>query len=223
MKELKHLFFDLDGTLIDSGDGIITCLKHTFDKFDIDYSNFNFNQFIGPPLESTIEDIISNDEKIISEAVSVFRKKYTEIGVLEENNLYDGALKMIESLYNAGFELNLATSKPEVYAVKIVGNLGIAKYFKHVVGSLFDSRREKDKVLAHALSISGADKSKSAMIGDRKYDLLAAEKYGVHGIGVLYGFGELDELQKCKYIYLAKTPLDLLDYIKPTKIQKGEI
>lgn len=213
--KIKHLFFDLDGTLTNSGDGIIDCLKHTFEIFNIDYSNLHLKKYIGPPLETTFKNLIGNDQKVLEEMLNVFREKY--LSVLETDKLYDGVSQMLKNLYDLGFDINLATSKPEVYAIQIMERLGVAKYFNHLCGAYIDGIQEKEEVLFNALKLSNADRNKSLMIGDRKYDLNAAENLGLKGIGVLYGFGEKEELENCKHIYLAETPLHLHNYIVENK------
>ncbi len=207
-----NLFFDLDGTLTESGEGITNSFKSTFKKYNVDYSNLDLKKFIGPTLKETFSKHISEDEKIIEEAINFYRSDFVPNRMLYENKLYDGALEMVSELKKKGHKLFIATGKGEALAIKVVEHFKLAPYFDGVFGFLYDgTRNSKTDVLKDALRITHSNAEESFMIGDTKYDLIAAAAFNVFGIGCLYGYGG-EELSTYPHVFLAKTPTCILNY-----------
>jgi len=126
--------------------------------------------------------------------VALYRERFGEVG-LYENALYPGIEVLLSELTTSGWTAHVATSKPHVYATRIVEHFGLSPYFGEVFGSeLSGERSGKGDLLAHALDRSGASKPFSVMIGDRSHDMVGAEENGLAGVGVLYGYGSRDEL-----------------------------
>ncbi len=210
----NYLFFDLDGTLTDSGNGILSSYKSTLDKYGIDYSTLDLTKYIGPPIAEGFYELISPDKAVVDEAVEYFRNDFAPYKMLSENALYDGITDMLKNVTAAGCKVYLATAKPEQNAVKILEYFNIIEYFDGVFGVLLDNTRgTKAEVLSAAIKEAGCSLESAVMIGDRKHDLLAAAELGVAGIGVLYGYGSHEELSNCKYIYLAKTVGDIYTFL----------
>ncbi len=213
MKKYKTLFFDLDGTLTDSGEGIIYSYKNTLEHFGIDTSTIDLKKYIGPPIEEAFKELLSTDKNVILEAVNFFREDFIPVGLLDKNKLYDGIDKMLLELDKMGYTICLATGKPEIYSIDVLKHFDIYKYFDFVAGTLTDgTRQEKIEVLNYALESFGFEKETTIMIGDRKYDLEAAEEMGIDGLGVLYGYGSKAELSSYNHVYLAKTVDDVLKF-----------
>ena len=196
MKE--NVFFDLDGTLTDPGIGITNSVLHALSFYGIrEESRSKLNAFIGPPLVDSFQSIYGFSHERALEAIGLFREYFEKTGIFE-NALYDGVPEMLRALKEKGATLILATSKPELFALRILDHFGILSYFDFVCGATMDEkeRSTKEEVLSYALKKSGADPRKSVMVGDRKYDILSAHFFGLSSVGVLYGYGSREELSQ---------------------------
>ncbi len=214
MPTLENLFFDLDGTLIDSADGIINGLIYAFEKLGGAIpERKELYRFIGPPLDVSFKTFYSMSDKTAERAIRFYREYYSEKGVFEFS-VYDGVEKMLANLYNSGKKLYLATSKPEVFAKQILKKAGLDVYFTAVVGSLIPSGRDsKSEVIGYLLENYDIDPKKTVMIGDRFYDVVGAHKLSLPAIGVLYGFGDRAEMEEYSAEAVAQTPDDVTDII----------
>lgn len=215
MKKYRYLLFDLDGTITDSFESVANCFIHALGYFGIEVKDISeLKPALGPPLKDSFINLYGLDEEKADEAVIKYRQRY-EIYNTIENKLYDNIKDVIIGLNNAGYKLILATSKPEKYANKILKYFGIDKYFYDVSGATMDkTRNEKIDILKHLIEKNSITDLKDAvMIGDRKYDLEAAEQLGIDAIGVLYGYGDIEELSKYKNVFLAPTPEMLYNYL----------
>lgn len=183
------IFFDLDGTLTDPKDGITRCIQYALETMGVPApATKDLLWCIGPPLRASLAQLLGAEDRA-DEALALYRERFTEIG-LYENTLYDGVPQMLEDLRQGGKRLYVATSKPRVYAVRIVRHFGLDGAFEAVFGSELDGTRvDKTELLAFALHSAGAAADRSAMIGDREHDMIGACNNGLLGIGVLYGYG----------------------------------
>lgn len=207
----KIILFDLDGTLTDSGEGIINSLKYTLTAYGInDYDEKTLNKFIGPPLIESLMEIFGFDELKAREAVEKYREYFREIGILE-NRLYNGIELLLKSLVTDERKIILATSKAEVFAVRILEHFNISHYFWVVAGSELDGTRiKKSEVIRFALDKAGiVELSSVIMIGDRKHDILGAKEIGIDSIGVLYGYGNYEELENAGASMIVETVEEL--------------
>lgn len=211
----RHIFFDLDGTLIDSGAGIINAVKYALNKYNINENNpAVLKSFVGPPLNQQFIDCYNFSEEQSLQAVQYFREYYSTTGILE-NNVYPQIPELLNSLYQMNLKLLIASSKPEKFVKKILAQHDLLKYFTFVGGSLFDgSRVNKDDVLSYVLTEMQIQQFDDCiMIGDRKYDILGAKKFGFTSVGVTYGYGERCELQEVNADFLIDKPLELIDLV----------
>lgn len=211
----KYVLFDLDGTLTDPEIGITNCVMYALEKFGIkENDRKKLHPFIGPPLTYSFQNFYGLSEEESKQAVSFYRERFSVKG-LYENEVYDGVIELLQNLKKQGKVIVLATSKPEEYAIKILKHFDLYKYFDFVAGATMDgSRGEKADVITYALEISKVDdKSKTIMVGDRNYDVLGAKENDLDSIGVLYGFGDYDELTKAGATYIAETVEDILKYV----------
>lgn len=194
---MKNYFFDLDGTLTDSADGIINSVIYALKKFGIEETDRKaLRSFVGPPLKDSFAERYGFSPEKAEEALLCFRERFTSIGIFE-NSLYPGIPEVLSALRERGARVILATSKPEVFAKRILDHFDLTQYFDHICGANLDesNRVEKDEVLQYALEKSGADPADSCMIGDRRYDMEAGRKLGLSTVGVLYGYGSRGELE----------------------------
>lgn len=209
-----YLFFDLDGTLTDSFEGIANGILYALDKLGIrGYSASDMNPFVGPPIHETFALLTDNDKTRTAEGVRLYREYYAEKG-WAQNAVYDGIADTLSALKDMGKIMAVATSKPEPFAVKIVEKFGLSKYFEFTAGASFDtSRAQKSDVLLYAVDKLNANKPRSVMIGDRKHDVLGAKTVGLDCIGVLYGYGDRAELTSAGAKFIAEKPTDIIKLV----------
>ena len=206
--------FDLDGTLCDTGEGIIKAAGYALERLGEPMPDSGtMRKFIGPPLWDCFEKVVGLDSEKTGRAVKLYREYYAEKG-LYENRLYEGVEETLRTPKEGCAVLGVATCKPEPFSVKILENHGIAGYFQSITGSLTDGgRREKEEVINCVLERIGCDdigsRRKAVMVGDRKYDLIGARKTGLQSIGVLYGYGSLEELREYGAEHLVNRPEEI--------------
>ncbi|MDP5272836.1 HAD family hydrolase [Chengkuizengella axinellae] len=212
--EFNTILFDLDGTLTDPKIGITKSIQYALAKFDIEVKDLDeLEPFIGPPLNQSFKEFYSFDEVQTKEAVSFYREYFSEKG-LYENQLYDGIVDLLEELTKQNKQLYVATSKPTFFAEKILEHFEMKKYFHYIGGSNLDgTRQDKAEVIQHVIEQENLDIDDIVMIGDRKHDLIGAEKNGVASIGVGYGYGSKQELTDCKPTYYVETVKELLEVL----------
>lgn len=213
MTDFNTLIFDLDGTLIDSAPGIINCMRHTLTAMKFDIPN-DFNRFLGPPLHNSFAEFFGMNENQVNEAVKIFRERYKEKGLFE-NVVYDGIPEMLRRLKNADKKLLIATSKPEVFAVKIMENHQLAEYFDIIGGAdINGSRNEKNEIIEYVLKQTNiTELSRVLMIGDRSHDIIGAKKCGLSSMGVLWGYGNREEFLQHGADIIVNTPQETADVI----------
>ena len=204
-KDYKYILFDLDGTLTDPKEGITKSFQYALRHFGIEEDLVNLEKFIGPPLHDSFRDDYNFSEEEVEEAVTKFREYFAQNGIFE-NKIFSGVKEVLEYLHSNNKRILLATSKPTIFAEKILKHFEIDKYFEYIGGSNLDgSRSEKNEVINHVLEVCKVSSMEDViMIGDRKYDVIGAKKIGVDSIGVLYGYGDLEELQEVNPTYIIK-------------------
>lgn len=210
--ERKVILFDLDGTLTDSGEGIINCAVFALEHFGLSVpSREALRSIVGPPLFDTFRRF-GVPEARLDEAVAVFRSRYNPIGIFE-NHPYPGIRELLEALKRDGHKLCVATSKPEEMANRVLNHFDLASYFDIVCGAdMAETRSSKDAVIAYLLEQNGrADNM--VMVGDTKFDVLGAAAHGIPTIGVAWGYGEVDEMKAAGAAAIAGTPAELLEIL----------
>lgn len=209
----KYYFFDLDGTLSDPGIGITNAVIHALKAYGITVDDrSSLYPFIGPPLKESFMKYFDFSEDKAMEAITHYREYFSTKGIFE-NDMYDKIPEILSELKKRGLSLVLATSKPDEFSVRILKHFGIFEYFDFVAASTMDEKRtSKAEVIAYALeSLNITDKSEVLMIGDREHDIKGAKANGLKSAGVLYGYGDLDELTKAGADYIVETPKKLLE------------
>lgn len=206
------ILFDLDGTLTESGEGIINCVQYALEKLGKKEEHpENLQCFIGPPLKEQFMKYAGLSEEEGEKAVVYYRERYTTTGIFE-NRLYPKIPELLELLKINNKILAVASSKPEVYAKQILEHFQIADYFTAIVGSELDGRRtEKAEVIEEALRRMHLEeeRDKVLMVGDRSHDVQGAISCGLQCIGVAYGYGSREELEKAGAVYIADSVEDL--------------
>lgn len=212
MNNFKYILFDLDGTLIDSGKGIIKAVKYALKKYGIDETNETLlRTFVGPPLNQQFAECYGFSAEKSMEAVKFFREYYETKGILE-NEMYAGIDKVLQKLKEQGKFLMVATSKPEKFAHNILAQHDLEKYFDFIGGSLTDgSRVTKIQVLDYVLKTNRIKNLQEVlMIGDTKFDMLGAKHFNLASLAVTYGYGTEEELLAAEPDFTADVPDEIL-------------
>lgn len=202
---MPTIFLDLDGTLTDPKPGITRSIIHALENLGRPApSEDALGWAIGPPLRESLASLVG--EADADRALALYRERFAETGLFE-NRVYDGVPEMLEALRSAGWRLFLATSKPWIYAERIIDHFGLSPMLDGGFGSELDgTRADKSALLAHALAETGARARGSVMLGDRRHDVQGAAANGLPAIGALWGYGGRDELAKAGADCLAEGP-----------------
>lgn len=205
------ILFDLDGTLTDSGEGVINCVLLALDRFGIQVKNRDsLRYFVGPPLrESFLRAGVPAES--VEEAIAIYRSRYVPIGMFE-NHPYDGIRELLAQLKARGHRLYVATSKPETMARTILDKFELSGYFDIICGATMDdSRDSKDKVIAYLLTQIGPQDA--IMVGDTAYDVIGAAAHGIPTVGVSWGYGSIESMTSAGAAAIVRTPAELLAYL----------
>ena len=208
----KAVLFDLDGTLTDSGEGIINCAVFAMERLGIPVPpREELGVFVGPPLWDTFRQFGVPADRV-DEAVEIFRSRYVPIGKFE-NTPYPGIREVLEVLRAQGRKLYVATSKPEVTAREILEHFDLSRYFTEICGASVDkTRSSKEDVIAYLLSLD-ACKEHSVMVGDTAFDVIGAAAHGIPTIGAAWGYGKTEDMVSAGAAAIAQSPEDLLRII----------
>ena len=197
----EYVLFDLDGTLTDPGLGITNSVAHALAHFGIAVTDrTQLYRFIGPPLVDSFMEYYGFTEEQAQTAVKVYREYFADRG-WAENTVYEGMETLLSELTAAGKTLLVATSKPQVFAERILLHFGLARYFTHICGVALQAPRgySKADVIREALAkASVTDLNSAIMVGDRHHDIDGAKAVGIASVGVLYGYGDREEHEKAE-------------------------
>lgn len=205
------IFFDLDGTLVNSGPGIMKSAQHALDHFG--YANQTTEQlqrFIGPALMDTFMHVYGLTKEQAREAVELYRKMYDD-GEKFDSKVYTGIPEVLEKLMQAKKDCMLVTSKPAYFARQILDHFQLAEYFPYIASpKLTATSSDKTYLLRRALEENHLDRQDVIMIGDTRFDIDGAKGAGVDSIGVTYGYGSREELTEAGVDYLVDSPEEIL-------------
>ena len=215
MKNYSTVFFDLDGTLVDSGEGVRNSVVYALNKFGIEVENKDsLSCFIGPPLTVSFKTFYGFDDEKADTGVAFYREYYKEKGIFE-GYVYEGIEECLKRLKAAGKKIMVATSKPEVFAKMVLEKFGIAKYFDFIAGATIDekTRSHKIEIMQYAFDSCGVLPKDVIMVGDRLFDIEGAKHFGMECIAVLYGYGSREEFEQYGAEYIVSTPSDVADIL----------
>ncbi len=224
--EKECILFDLDGTLTDPGIGITNSVMHALKRYGIEVADRSeLYRFIGPPLSQSFERFYGFSKEEAVRAVDVYREYFSVKGLFE-NLVYPGIEDLLKTLKAQGKTICLATSKPEIYAKQILEHFNLDQYFDVISGSLLSGERtNKAEVITWAMKCLKEDGKafevdQMVMIGDREHDVIGAHKNVMDVIGVLFGYGDAEELSKAGADGLAETVGDLYQMLTGTVLQE---
>lgn len=205
-KKYLAVLFDLDGTLTDPGEGITNSVAYALNYYGIKVENKkDLECFVGPPLFACFEKYYGFSRQKAEAAVEKYREYFSVKGIFE-NEIFEDTENLLKDLKEQGIKVILATSKPEIYAEKILKHFNIDRYFDCVTGSLLSGERiDKAEVIKEALKRAGdLDAKDCIMVGDKSHDIIGAKKNGMKAVGVLFGYGSLEELQSAQPDYIVE-------------------
>jgi len=210
------VLFDLDGTLTDAAPGIVNGMRIVFERFDIEQPDeATMRSYLGPPLAVTWREFYDFTNDQITEALAIYREYYHDVGMFE-NEVFDGIPELLEHLNNDGITLATATSKPDFSATRIIEHFGLREHFTFIgAANLEGTRDSKALVIEHTLDQLNATANSHSivMVGDRHHDVHGAKEHGINTIGVLWGYGDSDELTEAGAIALVSDTVALRDEI----------
>lgn len=216
-----RLFFDLDGTLTDSGDGIIRCLQDALAGLGKTVPPASDLAWcVGPPLRGSFAELLGSSEAhLIDQALALYRERFISVGMFE-NTVYPDVREGLVQLCDAGHQLWVVTSKPQVYARKILAHFELLQMFVAVYGSeLSGERSDKVSLLRHVLDAERYD-TRPWMVGDRRHDVEGAHANGLEAIGVLWGYGSKAELEAAGADALVASMPELVEWLRALKNRK---
>lgn len=210
---MKSILFDLDGTLTDSGEGIMKSVIFALSHYGIGAPpEAELRTAVGPPLTETFSRFGVPEDKI-EEAIKIYRSRYIPIGRFE-NHPYPGIRELLEQLRADGHKLYVATSKPEWMAIEVLEHFNLAAYFDLICGAATDlSRNSKEAVIAHLLAQCDAQEN-AVMVGDTTYDVIGASIHKIPCIGVSWGYGLAEDMEKAGAIAVAHSMDQLYNLLK---------
>ncbi len=212
---MRYILFDLDGTLTDSKEGILKSAQYALEKLGIQPPPLaEMNWVVGPPIRQSFAERYGLSPEDALKGLRFYQERFGQVGYLE-NRVYKGVPEMLDELKRSGCRMAVATSKPAYYAQRILQHFGLDGYFDYVSGSEMDGTNgKKPQVIARALKELAAQIEKTAMVGDRSYDMKGAREFGVYAVGAGYGYGEPGELHGAGAEIIAASPAELTEILR---------
>ena len=210
-----NVLFDLDGTLTDPAQGIVRCIQYSLGTLQMSCPpDDELTSYIGPPLRQTFISLCNSaDGVLIERAIAIFRERFSTVGLFE-NIPYSEVPSMLQQLNSGSYRLFVATSKPQVFAQRILQHFGLADHFEEICGNdLEGSLDDKAELLRQLLVNRSLDPTETVMVGDRKHDVIAAKKNDLISVGVTYGYGSSVELIEAGVDYLCHSPTEVVSLI----------
>ncbi len=210
-----YILFDLDGTLTDSGPGIMNGFEYTIKKMGGTVGDrAQLRKFVGPPLEESFGKILGYSPEDTEKAITIYREYYFQMGGVLENEVYPGVVKLLDDLKEMRVSMSLATSKFVKGTMIVLDHFGLTKYFD-VVGCGNDGNlKTKKDIIRYVINdLKITDLSTVLMVGDRHYDIDAAKEVGIDSVGVLYGYGSEEEFKKAAATYIVAAPGDIINLL----------
>lgn len=215
MKKYELAIFDVDGTLLDTAEGVISSLKYVIERYGLDMPpDEMLAAFIGPPVRETFRNCFGLSGNVLDEATELFRTHYKENDLFKAAP-YDGIFELLKRLKDSAVTIAAATYKREDYALDILAHFGFDRYADIMHGSDFDGKLKKTDIILKCINESGISPKGAVMIGDTSNDRIGAEKAGIDFIAVTYGFGYKKGVSdhELEGINVAHSPCEMDGYI----------
>lgn len=212
----RFVIFDFDGTVVDTGEGILKSLQYSFEQMGREVPDMSdLKRFIGPPIHYSYTHYYGVSEEEVGEYIKKYRERYTVKGIYE-CELYEGIPELIDALKNRGIKVGIASSKPLRLIYNVADYLGITESFDAIVGVRIDDSNHSSKtgLILEAMELMGADdKNEVLMVGDRLYDIEGAKGAGVKSCGALWGYGSQEEFRQYEADFIVRQAKDVLDLV----------
>ena len=216
----RYVIFDFDGTVVDTGEGILKSLQYSFEQMGREVPDLNdLKKFIGPPIHYSFTHYYGVSEEQVGDYIKKYRERYTVTGIYE-CELYEGMIALIDSLKAEGVKVGIASSKPLRLIYNVADHLGITEKFDSIVGVRMDDSNHSTKtgLILEAMELMGAaDKNEVLMVGDRLYDIEGAKGAGVKSCGVLWGYGSEEEFRQYEADFIVKEAREVLTLATTSK------
>ncbi len=222
---IRNVLFDLDGTLTDPKEGITRCIQFALSRLGRDGpSTDELLWCIGPPLRQSFSRLLeTHDKSLVELALLYYRERFSEIGIYE-NSLYPGIVTALQKVSIAGFRVFLATSKPAVYATRILDHFLLRHFFQGIYGSELDGNlTEKPDLISHILKSEDLEIHATLMVGDRSHDIIGGKQNGIATAAVTYGYGSRNEIEEAKPDFIFHSPSDLATFLESTIQTDGRL
>jgi phosphoglycolate phosphatase len=213
---LSDILFDLDGTITDPKEGITRCIQFCLGQLGLTSPGADqLTWCIGPPLRGSLSRLLNtSDDALLDRALSYYRKRFSETGIYE-NALYPGIIYALHRIKTAGLRVFLATSKPRVYARRILDHFDLTQFFYAIHGSELDGRlSDKAELVAYILESENLDPGATLIVGDRFHDIFAGKKNGIMTAAVTYGYGSREEITAAEPDIILESPSDLAAFLE---------
>ena len=183
------LLFDLDGTLLDTSEGIRKSVEETLRIMKLpQLPEETIRSFVGPPINRSLQETFQLSDEDTARATNVFRDLYKE-QYLFCAEPYPGVFETLDHLRDAGYQLGVATYKREDYAIRLLEHFELARRFRVIHGCDFESRLSKTDIIRQTLADLGCEPKDAVLVGDTVHDQHSAEECGMKFFAVTYGFG----------------------------------
>jgi len=216
MENFEHIFFDFDGTIMNTSEGVFAGFDKVREYFNIELEDKSiYNTMIGPPLYESFDRVFNLKGSDLEKGIEIYHDYYTPIGVYK-CKLYDDVVPLIKTLKAAGKKIYVATSKPEVYAHQLLQKFGIDQLFDYVGGTDMEGvRRDKIDVIRYVMDKNNLNEVKNSclMLGDTHYDIDGAKLAGLKSMGILWGFGSEASLRESGADFIAKDAAQVADIL----------
>ncbi|MCQ2437222.1 MAG: dTMP kinase [Clostridia bacterium] len=209
MRPFDYIVFDFDGTIAESGPGIMACAREAVLRLGYPEPDVaTLRRFIGPPLYNMFREAIGMDDETAQTAVKYYRERYGVIGMFEAT-IYEGITPMLRALKREGVYLAVASGKPDGFLKKIIDHFGLTEYFSEIRGSSPDNRSGDKAALLRSVLPADVDLSRVCMVGDRCFDIDSGKAVGVYTVAVGYGYGSKEEFEASGADKICETVKDL--------------
>ncbi len=199
MPNFNYVIFDFDGTIADTSRGVYDSIIYALESYGFPTPDDDIlASFLGPPLHASFMRVTGCDDKTAENLTAKYRELYTD-NAMYRVRLFDGVREMLDDLKNLGIKMAIASSKPQHFFDKLLSHLEIKEYFEAVCGAaLEDKENTKEAIIARAISLLGAEKETTLMVGDRCFDIDGAKKNGIKSLGVVFGYDYTEELKNAQ-------------------------
>ena len=211
MHQFDIVIFDFDGTIADTSPGVFKCIQHMIDFYELEEKTpEELRTIFGPPLLNSFKRLFNADDEFSEKLVEKYREMYTD-NEMYNLVIYEGMTELFRTLKDNGIKLGIASSKPEAFFERLLEKFQIKHYFDSVCGAdMHETKNEKNDIILRAIQhLPECPFERILMVGDTVFDINGAKQVGIKSVGVLFGFGTLEELEKAGADYIVADTKEL--------------